>query len=292
MVLGMDFVGFCMYFLVITANQQFAGIVSFPEIPTPLGNLKFGGHLSGVGGTGFSHYRVFGSYAVVLVTDKGSGRFRDQLGNDRRISGGDLIIVFPDVPHQYGPEPGDTWDEIFIAFDGAAFDGWRSLGLNPNQPVWSIGPVEKWVARISDLLAYPVTSRPGACHAASSVHQLIADALAARTRNETIDWVDTATQALGRGRGAPTLEEIAQSVGFGYETFRKKFKQATGESPGNCRRRMRLTQAALMIQRADLTLDMIAHALDFCDAFHLSKSFKRFHGVCPSSQRRNMKNRI
>jgi transcriptional regulator GlxA family with amidase domain len=49
---------------------------------------------------------------------------------------------------------------------------------------------------------------------------------------------------------------------------------------------MRLAQAALMLRRADLSLDMIAGALDFCDAFHLSKAFKLQYGISPAEQRK------
>jgi transcriptional regulator GlxA family with amidase domain len=113
---------------------------------------------------------------------------------------------------------------------------------------------------------------------------LIADVLAARPA-EAEDWLETARQALSGGVGAPSLQEIAANAGLGYETFRKAFKAATGESPARYRRRQRLAQAALMMQRADLSLEMIAGALGFCDAFHLSKAFKQEHGVSPASHR-------
>ena len=38
-------------------------------------------------------------------------------------SAGDLLVVFPEHPHQYGPEAGNEWDEVFIAFKGADFEG-------------------------------------------------------------------------------------------------------------------------------------------------------------------------
>ncbi|MDB6079583.1 MAG: hypothetical protein JWO82_3330 [Akkermansiaceae bacterium] len=275
-----------MYFLAMISHEELAGIVSFSGPSTPIGRVRFGGHLQGVGGTGFSHFRTYGMYALVLLAGRGAGRFRDQRGNDRRVGAGDLIVVFPDVPHQYGPEAGDVWEEIFIAFDGAAFEGWRAHGLDPALPVWPVEPLEGWARRFSAILTQPVTTRPEACAAAGAVHLLIAEALAARPPDtSTHDWLDAARQALSRGAGAPTLPEIATRAGLGYETFRKTFKAATGESPARYRRRMRLAQAMLMLQRADLSLEMIARALDFCDAFHLSKAFKAQYGHSPAAAR-------
>ncbi|MBK1880807.1 helix-turn-helix transcriptional regulator [Luteolibacter pohnpeiensis] len=271
------------------ADRDFPGVVSFPEISTPLGSFHFGGHLSNVGGTGFQHFRTYGNYALVLVTGRGSGRFRDQLGTDRRITAGDLLLIFPEIPHQYGPEAGDFWEEIFLTFDGAAFDEWRNRGLNPSQPIWQLPSPESWQQRFRQLLDMRITTLAEACLAVGTIHTLVAEALAQHPQSgHAGHWVDSATQMLGMGRGAPSLEQIARQLGMGYETFRKKYKAATGESPGNCRRRLRLVQAARMIQ-SEFTLDLVADALDFCDAFHLSKSFKRHFGFPPAELRKRGK---
>lgn len=224
-----------------------------------------------------------------LVQVLGKGRYRDELGHDRRVSPGDLIVVFPELGHQYGPEGNDIWDEVFVSFDGAAFEGWRAFGLDPAHPVWSLPGNEDWSGRFFDILGMPVTKRSEACAAANAIHLLIADAVAARPSDESAhSWLENARQALSCGIGAQSLQEIAQSAGLGYETFRKTFKKETGESPAHYRRRMRLAQAAMMMQRADLTLEMIADALDFCDAFHLSKAFKLHYGYSPAQQRRQI----
>lgn len=272
-----------MYEMAMNVDSDLPGIVSLAGPQTPVGSLKFGGRLRGTSGTGFSHYRVYGMYALVLLLG-GGGRYRDRRGADHRLKAGDLIVVFPELPHQYGPEAGDSWDEIFVAFEGAAYEGWRVHGLDPAHPVWSLAPLDGWARRFSDLLQLPVASVSGACAAASVVHSLIADALAARPA-EPSDWLEAARHALRGGAGSPAMQAIAAKAGMGYETFRKAFKAATGESPARYRRRQRLAQAAMMMQRADLSLEMIATALGFCDAFHLSKAFKLEYGTSPSAHR-------
>lgn len=279
----MDGLVFAMQDLGVDAQQEVSGIVSLGGPSTPLGSVKFGGSLSGSSGTGFTRYRVYGMYALVLLR-QGGGRYRDRRGADRRLKAGDLIVVFPELPHQYGPEAGDVWDEVFLSFEGAAFEGWRAHGLDPAHPVWSLHPQETWARRFSEVLELPVATLPESCTAASAVHRLIADALASRPAAAE-DWLEPARQALSGGAGAPSLQDIAANAGLGYETFRKAFKAATGEAPARYRRRQRLAQASLMMQRADLSLEMIAGALGFCDAFHLSKVFKQEHGVSPAAHR-------
>ncbi len=267
--------------------QEQAEILSFSALSTPVGSMRYGGRLYNTRGTGFSRYRVHGMFALVQVL--GKGRYRDKLGYDRRLGPGDLIVVFPELAHQYGPEGDDIWDEVFVSFDGAAFEGWRAFGLDPAHPVWSLPDSGYWTERFLDILRQPLTSRAEACAAANSIHLLIADALAARPLDaSTHPWLESACQALSCGLGAQSLQEIAESAGLGYETFRKIFRKETGDSPAHYRRRMRLAQAAIMMQRSDLSLEMIAGALDFCDAFHLSKAFKHHYGYSPALHRRRI----
>ncbi len=262
------------------------GIVSLSGPATPLGNAEFGGRLRGTAGTGFSQFRVYGMYALVFLI-AGGGRYRDRRGVDRRLSAGDLLVVFPEHPHQYGPEAGDFWDEVFIAFQGAAFDGWRARGLDPLHPVFRPPGPGRWAGRFFALLRRPAGTLAQATDLAAELHRLIADLLAVRD-DEPEDRFKQARRELAGGAEAPGLATVAAGAGLSLERFRKAFKAATGESPAVFRRRRRLEQAALMLQRPDLKLDLIARSLGFYDAFHLSKAFKSETGESPEAFRRRL----
>ena len=274
-----------MYFPVMLQEDFPSGIIPLSGPKTPIANAEFGGRLRGTTGTGFSQFRVYGMYALVLLL-KGGGRYRDRRGVDCRLSPGDLVVVFPEHPHQYGPESGDDWDEVFIAFKGAAFEGWRSHGLDPSQPVWRVDPLPAVARRFFEILRMPTTSLAESTAVATAIHCLIANSLAQRPLARE-DWLEKSKQLLGGGSDAPTPREIAVRLGMSHDHFRKTFKAATGESPSAFRRRRRLAQAALMLQRSDLKLDMIAESLGFCDGFHLSKAFKSEYGQCPAQFRRD-----
>ncbi|TAE90949.1 MAG: AraC family transcriptional regulator [Verrucomicrobia bacterium] len=266
------------------------GIVSRSGPLTPIGNAVFGGRLTGTTGTGFAQYRVYGMYALVLLL-KGGGRYRDRRGTDQRLSKGDILVVFPETPHQYGPEAADEWDEVFLAFHGAAFEGWRASGLLPSQPIrrWSDG--EAMAHRFFDILRMPCATIAESTAIAAAIHQILADILEHSTAVEE-GWLGKSRQLLSGGADAPDLPEIAATLGMSYERFRKAFKAETGESPAVFRRRQRLSQAALMLQRYDLSLELIADSLGFFDAFHLSKAFKLLHGKSPSEYRRQISESI
>lgn len=264
------------------------GIISYPDSQTPLGSRIYGGHLRGVGGTGFQQFRAYGMYALVLLLDGTEGRFRDKLGTNRRVGAGDLLVVFPDIPHQYGPEPGDHWEEVFVAFDGAVFETWSAHGLDPQHPVWSLGDPAGWSKRFFDLLK-PAGSPAELCHIVAGIHTLIADALAVRRLEDSPPpWLRSACQALAAGAGAPELQQVARDAGMGYDNFRKSFRKNIGESPQRYRSRMRIAHASLMLQRTDLSMESIALSLGYCDGFHFSKAFKRERGCSPSEYRRRL----
>ncbi|MCW1884875.1 AraC family transcriptional regulator [Luteolibacter flavescens] len=262
------------------------GIISYFDSANPLGQRVYGGHLAGIGGTGFNHFRTYGMYAMVLLLGETKGRFRDNRGTDRRLSAGDLIFVFPEVPHQYGPEKGDHWEEVFVAFDGPAFDAWRSHGLNVALPVWRLDPLAEWSERFFRVLK-PTVRPVDASHRVAEIHGMIADALASRPHDDsTPAWLEQACHALARGAGAADIRDIATQVGLDYDSFRKAFKAATGEPPQKYRSRMRVARAALTLQRTDLKIDAIATSLGYYDAFHFSKAFRAHHGCSPSDYRR------
>jgi len=60
---------------------------------------------------------------VYLVA--GTGNYYDARGNDIPLRSGDVILVFPEVAHSYGPKPGGIWNELYVCFRGPVFESWR-----------------------------------------------------------------------------------------------------------------------------------------------------------------------
>ncbi|HEY8666749.1 MAG TPA: AraC family ligand binding domain-containing protein, partial [Tepidisphaeraceae bacterium] len=82
--------------------------------------------------TGMRH---FDHYALVYLLS-GRGEYRDANAVIRTIGAGDLLVLFPGLPHAYFPPRGEAWNEFNIVFDGAVFDLWRQQGLlDPSAPV-------------------------------------------------------------------------------------------------------------------------------------------------------------
>jgi hypothetical protein len=75
--------------------------------------------------------RTLGNYAVVYLL-RGKGNFIAANGIQRDLVAGDLLLVFPDISHWYGPPPGSVWDEFYIIFSGGVFDLWRAKATKPS----------------------------------------------------------------------------------------------------------------------------------------------------------------
>jgi AraC-like DNA-binding protein len=77
-----------------------------------------------------------------------------------------------------------------------------------------------------------------------------------------------------------TLSGIAQALSLSVSTLCHRYRQETGRSPMQSLLRLRIEQAQPLLQKG-YPLKQIADQLGFSDAFHLSKTFKRFVGQSP-----------
>jgi AraC-like DNA-binding protein len=257
---------------------------------TALGRLILAGEIfQGQGVRSRERWRVYGSYAVVVIL-RGRGRYQDSQGADCELVAGDVIFVFPDLPHHYGPPPNQHWDERYVTFDGPLFELWRREGLlDPAQPVWSGGERGLvWAKRLQALL--------GECSLQTSEHErlarlhrfleLLAEPLRVGKREQAPSaaaWLTRACLRLETQLEEPlSLEELAHEVGLGYETFRKRFQQAKGISPARYRMQCRMALAQQLLRFSpQRTNQQVAESLGFADAFHFSRRFTELVGETP-----------
>lgn len=235
--------------------------------------------------------RLLGHYALIYIT-KGSGELRDDRGLHRHIRKGDLILVFPDISHTYGPYDGQLWDEIWVVFNGPIFDLWReSNHLDPASPVLHLEPIEFWSRQFIDTVwSVPDLAEESALIRVCRLQQFIADAQKhANTKvniKKHVLWLAEAKQQLEvSGPQRPNYHEVAEQLGLSYDNFRKKFAKETGLSPDRYYNRYRINQVCKLLTTENLTLREIAYKFGFSDEYHLSKRFKQTIGLSPSEYR-------
>ena len=230
--------------------------------------------------------RILGSFALVFVLGDGAF-YEDSNGVSRDLTAGDLIVVFPDIAHRYGPKAGYRWDEFYIVFDGPLFDLWRQRGmLDASRPIHRLEPIDYWLDRFVGILD------PGgdANQSIARLQHVLADALAHQRKGLVGEagraWLARACQLLEQGSATdPPLEEVAQALDLSYVGFRKKFTRLAGVSPARHRMRRLIAKACDLIHHRQWTNRQIAEELGFCDEFHFSKRFKQVQGISPADFR-------
>jgi AraC-like DNA-binding protein len=235
--------------------------------------------------------RVLDYYGVVFVSN-GGGYFEDSAGIKHRIVPGDLLLLFPQIGHTYGPGPDDFWNEVFIIFEGELFDLWRDKGLlNPKHPVLHLEPVDYWFERFKHIIwAVPQSGPEFALVRLCRLQQLLADVLVYQRQQgfEKVDheWLSEAKALLKATLTAkPDYDNIAAKLGMSYDGFRKRFTKDAGVSPSKYHTLRRIDRACELLLNESLTLKDIAMQLGFVDEYHLSRRFKQVIGVSPTGFR-------
>jgi len=238
--------------------------------------------------------RVFGKYAIIYLVD-GEGRFEDSLGYTTAIRPGDLMFVFPEIGHRYGPQSHQTWNEFYLVFEGPIFDLWRQSGLlNPDRPVHHVEPVDYWLDRFESVLGAP--REPGYSPPLLEVCRLqtaLAEALVGGPKGpaypEQMQWVSRACALLDSDlRPGVGIDSFAERFGMTPDSFRKRFTRVLGISPARYRAKRMIDRACRLMASGQLTDKQIADQLGFCDEFHFSRRFKQMTGVNPRTYRKRL----
>lgn len=262
---------------------------------TRLGRVTMTGYLPSSAGVSFSSMRVLGSYALVYLTE-GGGRYQMRGHPPHPCRAGDLLVVFPEIPHAYGPEAGGHWSEVYVVFEGEIFDLWRRTGiLTPERPILRLLPVIRYARLLRN-----VSERRDGDDPARQLEQVcrlqsfLALALAKNQRNDGgpedriwPGWVTVAVEQMEKAQPI-LLGDIAREAGLSYESFRKKFREVTGISPARYRNRLAIARARKLIYEERLSNKELADRLGFCDEFHFSRRFREATGCTPSGFRRSL----
>ncbi len=263
---------------------------------TDIGTIELAGILRDVEGINPTRMRVLKRFAFILMVE-GRGYYQDARGTKLSLEPGDLVVVFPELPHAYGPEKDVGWLQLYFVVSGPQFDLWHARNLlSEERPVLKLGSAAYWKQRLSDSVkGESLHTASGSLRAMGRFIQVITEILAAdnegRVRPGRDDWLEKSLHLLGdrSSGGWPSPQEVARQIGLNYENFRKRFARVMGESPGHYQKRRRLEWASAAIYQGEQSLKQIADELGFCDVFHFSKAFKQEVGLTPSDYRKRVR---
>jgi AraC-like DNA-binding protein len=258
-------------------------------VATPIGRLLIAGRIHHGMGMG-EETRRYGSYAVVCIT-RGCGRY-EAGATLLPIESGNVIIVYPHHEHWYGTQSGETWDEIYLTFDGPIFEMWQQQGLLSHlHPIVTLDNPAAWQRDLESIItqasraATPEAGLSVLCAFLTLLGQASTPFVSRLKSGESGEeaWLQRAKHLLEMNLGeALDLSEVATGVGMSYETFRKRFTQTTGTSPSNFRTERRMGLARQLLRyNPQMTNRQIAEMLGYADEFHFSRRFKEITGITP-----------
>ena len=261
-------------------------ILSRGDSACSLGRLTLCGRVAdGLGLQIDRPFRTYGSYAIILVL-RGRGLYRDATGAAERVETGSVMLLLPDLPHAYAPDSGTTWDEIYLVFDGPVFDAWRSSGSLPHPPVMRVEQAAPVEARIVALATGDDPPLAKVC----ALQSLLAELMLASDQvlpPAAPEWLRRASACLARDlHRSLSFSDLAESVAMPYNTFRKRFRQEMGFSPGAFREQARVREAADLLRFTALTHAAIAERVGYSSEHYLSRRFNEATGVPPRVYRR------
>ena len=263
---------------------------TYVEALPPNGPMTALGRLSGAGyihrKTGYLRWRVLGAYALVYLLE-GQGRYQDANGSAQDVEAGDLLLIFPELAHRYGPGRRGEWSEFHVVFEGPAFDFWREAGLlDATQPVFRLESAVPWLDRLKSV----ADGAQAQTVIVSRLLTLLSEVAATRSEEAAaprLPWVDQARHLLESELNHEiSPANVAARLGLSYETFRKAFEQQVGVSPARYRSDRRLGAAQALLLHTQMTGRQIADSLGFQDEFYFSKRFKQHTGLSPREFRR------
>jgi AraC family transcriptional activator FtrA len=84
-------------------------------------------------------------------------------------------------------------------------------------------------------------------------------------------------------------DAMAARLGMATSTLRRKFREATGQSPHHYALAARTAEARRLLLETSLPVKAIAARLGFTDVHFFTRQFGRFVGVPPATFRRNLR---
>jgi len=245
--------------------------------------VKAGGHITKLG------RRTLNCFAAVYL-DAGSGIFESEPTGSRRVRKGELFFLFPGVAHRYGPRGHETWKEYWTLFEGFIPERYRRTGLlDPARPFFELGQDAALIRRWRECLYLAESQRPNRAQELAEKHFALLGHVFANARRpegagpERRRAVEGVIALMEESLAEPALDLARHAPRFfmSYSALRKRFREATGESPARYFAMMKMQRAQALLLAGEEPVKQVAARLGFDDPYHFSRRFKQLVGLSP-----------
>lgn len=231
---------------------------------------------------------------VAVVVSSGHGWFRTPGGETSRVNAPALLWLIPGVPHHYGADPTDGWDEFFVDFAGSAVAAYTELGcIEPERPVVPL--TDTAAARVAVGRIARAAHEPGnpllELEGTAAVHELLVALRRARA-DTGADGTDV-LQALARDAFLPlSVAEHAARLGMTSAELRTAVRRLAGCNPKDYLLGIRLSRAKELLVGTSSSVAAVARRIGYEDPAYFSRIFTRRVGTAPAKFRAQLRSSV
>lgn len=234
----------------------------------------------------------FNHYALVLV-QSGSGRY-ETAERVFPLRAGSVFQRFPGELHSTYVDADSGWREYFLTIGAALFNRLKDLSFfHRNEHVFSIRPNEQLFRSIDTFTdeleiagAYELPRLlVRGLSLIEHIHALSLD------RHDSViqEKIRESKRLLALSiHGDADFEDIAKQVGLSYSSFRSRFREETGLSPGKYLVTKKMEYACQLLLQSGQNIAEISYAVGYRDPLSFSKQFKKQFGISPSEFRQRI----
>ncbi|ANY67754.1 hypothetical protein BBD42_15730 [Paenibacillus sp. BIHB 4019] len=205
----------------------------------------------------------------------------------QRCLPGELTLIRPGCMHEYGTAAGNTWQFVWVHFP----DVIAETGLLPatnliscpiRQPSAGKRIYRAFRRILTDSLA---SSLYGESLCENALREILL--LLAQQINSTADArIEEAMHLLAVHMTQPlSIGELAHTIGLSPSRLSHLFKASTGYSIIDMHNRMRVRQAALLLEHTKRSASEIAFDVGYQNYNHFAVQFSKVYGVSPRAYR-------
>lgn len=265
-----------------------------PNTPAPVPGQLVTGHFRE--GPRYASYREHGTRDWLIVhTLDGHGRF-GHAGGDYLTRPGDLVMLEPGTPHDYGTAEGaSSWELLWAHFiplpHWLDWLGWPDVA--PGLPLLATGGHEfapRIARRFRDVVRLNASSsRLREALALNALEEVLlwCDQLNPRTRSIGVDARIRRALELIHDRFAQPLSvaAMARHCGLSPSRFTHLFQHETNATPQRYLELRRLGRARELLQFTQAPIAEIARQVGYDNPFYFTARFKRLTGESPRTWR-------
>ncbi|KIL36082.1 transcriptional regulator [Gordoniibacillus kamchatkensis] len=228
---------------------------------------------------------TFQHHAVVYIA-AGSGTYCVNGGETQIVRAGSLFLFFPGAVFDYGPGPGEAWDEFYFTLEGTRVEEWLDTWLTEPARVRQTDDDDAQKSKIDRIFALMESGVPANLDRAA----LLVESL-------TYEWVASAQRAAEPdrdGAAAKLLDDLAASIHEPFDaaavcerhhvslsTLRRTVHKHTGYPLNEYVHRLKIAEAKNILLNTGKSVKATADLLGFKDVFYFSRLFKKYVGRSP-----------